>query len=136
MTRQKQGDLRSIRTKGVYAQVRILGLPLALLFLCTGCSSDIPTPERPEAVPSSAVWAGGPDGGTWFDCGAGGNNRWNQCTVYADVSGVVLESGKFQLQAEKRAARKDELKYTFYTLGEIHLSDNQALIRIDGPKDE
>jgi hypothetical protein len=43
-------------------------LAVALLSaLSQGCSGRN-APERPSAVPSSAVWAGGADGGAWIDC--------------------------------------------------------------------
>lgn len=114
---------------------------MLLLLGLFGCSRSIPSPERPKNVPATAVWAGSAKGagwekgGEWFDCDYSRGRNWNNCTVYADVSGVVLESGRFRLQDEKRAARKEELQYTFYTLGEIHLSNNQMLVRIDKPQE-
>jgi hypothetical protein len=109
---------------------------MMLLLTLFGCSRSIPAPERPKNVPATAMWSGGPDGGDWFDCDYDPKRDWNNCTVYSDVTGVVGESGRFRLKDEKRAARKEELRYSYYSLGEIHLSNNQMLVRIDKPNDE
>ena len=103
---------------------------IILIYLPIGCTitSD---PDRPQNVPASAVWSGGPDGGNWFDCDSEKNSAYNNCTVYADVTGAVIETGKYQLKVEKRAATKNELQYAYYSVGEINLRNNMLLTRID-----
>jgi hypothetical protein len=63
----------------------------------------IPVPARPSGVPHNAHWSGGPDGGNWFDCVHANLDIWS-CSVYADVTGVLVASGKYKLtaQSEKR----------------------------------
>jgi hypothetical protein len=102
---------------------------IVLIILLSGCTS-VSEPERPPSVPMTAVWSGGPDGGNWFDCDSKRDSEYNRCTVYADVTGVVLESGRYQLRDEKRAAMKNELQYAYYSLGEINLRNNKLLLRV------
>lgn len=102
---------------------------LSLVFACTYGGAH--TPERPTTVPQTAIWAGGPHGGDWFDCDAISGASHNRCTVYADVTGVVLESGQYRLREEKRAARPDELQFADYSIGEINLRNNKALVRVE-----
>jgi len=60
-------------------------------------------PARPERVPKSAVWAGGPDGGAWIDCRPAAKEPYLQydCTIYYE-SGTIWSSGAFVV-AEGRA---------------------------------
>lgn len=51
-------------------------------------------PVRPQNVPGSALWAGGPDGGMWVDCRVAEGLEL-ECHVYADVTGVLVEGGRF-----------------------------------------
>lgn len=102
---------------------------VVLIILFSGCTG-VSDPERPPSVPTTAIWSGGPDGGNWFDCDSKNNSEYNYCTVYADVTGVVLETGHYQLRDEKRAAAKSELQYAYYSEGEIYLKNNKVLIRV------
>jgi hypothetical protein len=43
----------------------------------------------------------------------------------------VLESGQYRLREEKRAARPDELQFADYSIGEINLRNNKALVRVE-----
>jgi hypothetical protein len=104
-------------------------IPIVVLIMLSGCTG-VSDPERPGNVPATAIWSGGPDGGNWFDCDSGKNSEYNNCAVYADVTGVVIESGKYQLKDERRAATKNELQYAYYSVGEINLKNNKLLIRI------
>ena len=102
-----------------------------LLTSLVGCTGGAVL-KRPKNVPGTAVWSGGPDGGDWFDCAVGESTMFNNCTVYADVTGAVVESGRYQLKGSNRAATKDELQYAYHSKGEIFLKNNKALIRL-GP---
>lgn len=101
---------------------------LGFLVLLVGCQHTPPT--RPSNVPATAVWSGGPDGGDWFECESTQSSH-NRCTVYADVSGAVVESGRYQLKGERRAASKEELKYAYHSKGHIFLQGNKVLEKID-----
>lgn len=52
-------------------------------------------PERPSGVPAGAYWAGGADGGNFYDCRfeAGAMS----CTIYDDRSGRRSFEGRFEL---------------------------------------
>jgi hypothetical protein len=107
---------------------------LCLLFMAAlwlGCGMSATQPTRPKNVPPAAIWAGGPDGGNWFWCDFVLDRSWNKCSVYADVTGALLEKGQFQLKDEGRAAAEAELQFAYYSLGEIHLANNRTLVRID-----
>jgi hypothetical protein len=108
--------------------MRIYSIVITVMLL-GGCA-HVSSPERPPNVPASAVWSGGPDGGNWFDCDTKQDSEYNHCMVYADVTGIVLESGRYQLRNEKRAATKNELQYAYYSEGEIYLKNKKTLIRI------
>jgi hypothetical protein len=41
--------------------------PLPFILFLMGCSASSP-PPRPRGLPSTAIWAGGSDGGAWMDC--------------------------------------------------------------------
>lgn len=107
--------------------MRILPI-IFMFFILSGCS--VSDPERPPSVPEAAVWSGGLDGGNWFNCDSKLDSEYNSCTVYADVTGVVLETGRYQLKNEKRAAMKNELQYSYFSAGEINLNNNKVLVRI------
>ena len=105
-----------------------------LIFLpfIMSCSRHYTAPERPENVPASAVWAGN-EKGDWFDCDYNQERDWNNCTVYADVSGAVVESGRFQVEGRKRAAIPSELQFAYHTLGKIILKNGKMLINQNPP---
>lgn len=105
----------------------------SLSVLC-GCARSDKPPERPKGVPTTAVWSGGMKGGDWFDCDYDPNRTWNNCTVYADVTGAVIESGRFQIRGSNRPATPEELKYAYHSLGEIYLKNEKILVRIDSPE--
>jgi hypothetical protein len=82
---------------------------------------------KPEGVPSSAVWAGGADGGAFFDCAPSQKNEPNVCTVYHDSTGAIYMKGKFVLQGQGRGAKADELKYNSADGNKIYLEHNLVL---------
>ena len=81
-------------------------LMVAFLILLTGCATTA-APPRPQGVPTSAVWAGGADGGAWIQCKpvAKEPHLHYDCTVYFE-SGSVWVSGGFVV-AERKSG-KDE----------------------------
>jgi hypothetical protein len=56
-------------------------------------------PKRPQNVPSSARWEGGPDGGNWFECAKETDAKY-RCSVFADVTGVLIVSGLYTVVPE------------------------------------
>lgn len=100
----------------------------ALLF---GCGNEGHPPERPQGVPSEAVWAGGLDGGSFVLCQIDLTRKVNTCTVYNDFSGQVVEHGDFRLKGEDRAARLEELNYSWADGGGmIGLKGGRTLVRV------
>ena len=66
-----------------------------LVGVTSGCSEgEQRPPVRPSQVPTDARWVGGVDGGDWISCQhqSGISMR---CHIYADVTGVVVDSGVF-----------------------------------------
>ncbi|HLK64256.1 MAG TPA: hypothetical protein VKU19_12500 [Bryobacteraceae bacterium] len=82
------------------------------LGLCRSC--DYSPRHRPNSVPANAVWAGGPDGGSYFFCGVDMERGVNPCTVWNDETGSVIVSGDFWISGQDRAATADELRFGWY----------------------
>jgi len=101
---------------------------ISISVLLFGCRQHGPT--RPAGVPVAAVWAGGADGGAFFNCAPSQNGGPNLCTVYSDSTGAIYMSGKFILQGQARGARSDELKYASADGKRIYLEHNLVLTPI------
>ena len=89
---------------------------LAVICAVVGCQAK--APQRPTKVPASAIWAGGPDGGSWIDCAKEDSGTTYSCTVYNDSSGDVEAQGKYRLQGLPAAPA--QLKFTGFD-GEVIL---------------
>ena len=61
--------------------------------------SVVQPPKRPQNVPSSARWEGGPTGGNWFECAKEAGAKY-RCSVFADVTGVLIVSGLYTVVPE------------------------------------
>jgi hypothetical protein len=114
---------------------------LFLLALCTAVAAGLfvvylkygepmRPPIRPNSVPQAALWIGGPDGGAWIECRAIGGQRSKRffCSVYADVTGEILNKGAFHLQGESLDAIQLQRLMEAYTGDEIFLGDGRALV--------
>lgn len=73
------------------------------------------------------MWAGGADGGAFFQCVPSQKGEPNACTVYNDSTGAIYMSGKFVLQEQRRGAKADELKYESADGNKIYLKHNLIL---------
>lgn len=76
---------------------------LAALFMALGCTQSAGEPARPPAVPVSAFWLGGPDGGVFVALkprSAGGSYAG---TIY-HPDGSLWYSGEFRLRPAGAAA--------------------------------
>lgn len=109
-------------------------VPITGSLLMMACYRPYP-PARPDGVPNSATWAGGWDGGGWVTCSSDANADHNTCTIY-DEQGRTRGSALYKLKNLNRAARPEELKYTYVTgmaigleggLELMQLSANQAI---------
>ncbi len=67
--------------------------------------------KRHAGIPESAVWAGGYDGGAWFNCDVDQDRKVNRCRVYGEQSGELLIQADFRLKRLGRAATRSELRY-------------------------
>ena len=105
-----------------------LGL-VALALMLTGCSESNWEPnKRPAGVPPYAIWAGGPDGGSYIWCDVDAGRDVNTCTVWNDFTGSIVEKGDYRLLREHRAATKNELQFRWADrAGWIGLKDNKTL---------
>jgi len=100
------------------------------LGLCGFC--DYSPSHRPTGVPPGAVWAGGPDGGSYILCRVDSARDVNPCAVWNDFNGKVVERGDYRLLREKRAATVDELRFTWADRGGwIGLEHNKVLDNVD-----
>ena len=107
---------------------------LAAVAVAVGCGYRKVPPDRPTGVPAQAVWAGGPDGGSFILCEIELGRDVNTCTVYNEDTGQVMEQGDFRLKIEGRAARASELRYAWADWGGmIGLADGRTLQRVQTP---
>jgi hypothetical protein len=98
-----------------------------------GCKEHVP--PRPAGVPSSAVWAGGRDGGAFFLCTPSQNNEPNKCTVYDESTGEIYMSGEYILEGTERGAKAGELIYVAADGRRIYLRYDKTLSPVpnEGP---
>ena len=90
----------------------------ALLMVYSSCAPyDAGPKQRPNRVPKDAVWAGGPDGGSYILCDMDHEHDVNHCSVWNDFTGDLMEHGSYRLLHEKRAARADELRFLWADRG-------------------
>jgi hypothetical protein len=93
-----------------------------LVTIAVSCNSKPTAPPRPSLIPNAAVWAGGVDGGSFFECDVDTAHDVNRCLVYNDSTGDVAGGGFFRLSGANRAARADELQFQFFDGDDISLS--------------
>jgi hypothetical protein len=111
-----------------------LKLALVAVSALVSCGYRKVPPDRPPGVPSQAVWAGGLDGGSFILCDVDSERDVDNCTVYNEDTGQVIDRGAFKLRAENRAARAEELKYAWADWGGmIGLADQRVLKRVQLP---
>ncbi len=65
-------------------------------YYLTPGNGSVSVPSRPASVPPSAVWAGGQDGGAWFDCSMTGTTEGRFHFTIFDDGGNMWEEGLFQ----------------------------------------
>jgi len=94
-------------------------------FTGSGCYRSCP-PTRPGGVPGSAVWAGGLDGGGWVTCSVEAHSDPNVCTIY-DEEGRTQGPARYRLKKLNRAARTEELRFTYVTGQAIGLENGLEL---------
>jgi hypothetical protein len=99
-----------------------------MLLLEIGCYRPYP-PPKPNGFPIEAAWAGGLDGGGWVHCSTPSPD-YNECTTF-DEDGRTTGPGLYVLKRESRAARQEELKYTYVTGKVVGLQGGLELERVD-----
>jgi hypothetical protein len=100
---------------------------MMLATLSTSCAKY--PPDRPRAVPESAKWAGGWDGGSWIDCSLLAKGAYNYCQIF-DEGGSLLYASNYRLRNLNRAAVADELRYRYVDGTTILLQAGLALVPI------
>jgi hypothetical protein len=132
MTRMKLVPrTRRLRLRNHNRIAHCLILSVVVNVLMNGCYRAYP-PARPESVPSSAVWAGGLDGGGWVSC-SNDLRAYNVCTIY-DEEGRTQGPSRYRLKDFDRAALPNELHYTHCTGKAIGLEGGMELVRISTEK--
>lgn len=91
-------------------------------------------PERPEKVSKTAIWAGGADGGYWFDLvNYDKKNKVYLITIFEEKKGEVVLDGKFIQKDSCDNLTKDNKilkKINYFANNEIVL-DNCILIKVE-----
>lgn len=115
--------------KKLIVGIAVLIIGLVLFFVIM--NNKIEQPERPENVPTSAVWDGGVDGGNWIACNnVDSTNNLFFCKVYEDYSGKMIYQGKMKLEGEITSEKKLIKLLGIYSGNEIYLKDKRKLIAI------
>jgi hypothetical protein len=132
MTRVKlipRTQRRTLPNNAWIAHCLILSVTVSVMMI--GCYRVYP-PARPGGVPSSAVWAGGLDGGGWVTC-SNDFKEYNVCTIY-DEEGWTLGPSRYRLKGSDRPASPNELHYTYLTGKAIGLEGGLELVQISTEK--
>lgn len=89
-------------------------------------------PERPQNVPTIAIWYGGVDGGDWIFCSPTDSvGSVFQCTVFSDYDGSELARGRFQLNNGSITVEELRQIISYYSGEYIHLNDGRFLHPVD-----
>lgn len=117
----------------------VCAIALAVLYLVSRDFS-VRAPDRIRGVPDEAVWAGGPDGGSWFLCkDSQMGPSYYDCEVYNDFDASFVTRGSYVLRSytwddnEKREVHEEvksvkELKFNYYDGYIITLLDSLLLL--------
>jgi hypothetical protein len=105
----------------------VVALSLLVLLLGTGCHRQGHEPARPKGVPPEAVWAGGPDGGSFFLCIYDKSTGTYQCTVYNDFTGKVDATGHFKASGSANMQGSGALEYSGFDGRTIYLKNGGIL---------
>lgn len=98
---------------------------LGSLIACSGGSLE--PKVRPSKVPSSAVWAGGADGGAYVHCSVDIKRNVDVCEIWDDYTGQSTGPADYQLEHEHRAATEAELKFLGAASPYIFLTNGRVL---------
>jgi hypothetical protein len=89
----------------------ILAVSFSVMMGCVQSDSEAP-PKRPTEVPASAVWAGGPDGGSWIDCKSGSAKDVYECRIYGDPKGTLWAAGNYLLRSSSWNEQRGSADYS------------------------
>lgn len=123
-------------------------LALVVLVACTACvtvSSTVTPPPRPKGLPAHAVWAGGPDGGSFIACTPSTTNDEKDplaydCEIFLEHTGEREAHGLFVVRDVAWDEQKREpvftipstlpqaLVYSAWDGTTIHLDAGRALL--------
>ena len=99
-----------------------------ILFALVACSDQsYVLHNKPENVPASAVWVGGPDGGVYVDLEPMKEDGFYYATIYADQTGAIWYRGR--LKSEKALVNFNPRKSSAYSFW-----DGENLVLSDGVK--
>jgi|SRR5579863_1081448 hypothetical protein len=91
---------------------------LVVTMLIASCDrNQAKPPRRSPGVPEAAVWAGGPDGGSFILCEVNSAASMNTCRVWNHQTGALVESDDHRLLKEDRTATIAELNYAWADRG-------------------
>lgn len=101
--------------------------------LLSGCDiqsngeSTLP-PERPEAVPETAIWIGGADGGVFIEVSETDKENLYTGSVYHDHNGDVWYQGEFKYTGDKAFEPDERSSYRSWDGTVLYLSNQGRLI--------
>lgn len=81
-------------------KIKFFYIYIPVLLILISCGEKFTPPEKPQNVPTSAVYAGGPDGGTWIDCIRKRQSKFVYlCKRYDEETGLKASEGFYKLKS-------------------------------------
>lgn len=89
----------------------------------------IQPPERPASVPFNAIWAGGPDGGSWILCERDPDpiRSTYRCSIFHDFTGELVASGLYEAKGSDIDTIDFDKELAGFDGDVIHLRDHSTL---------
>ena len=129
--RTKQAPFRAFLTTAVLATLFFVSAWYFLFGPAKGMAPSV----RPAGVPKDATWVGGADGGAYVRCSVDEARNVDQCAVWNDFTGDLIESGDYRIRGQARAATEQELRTISFPDfdGHIYLEKEMVLDRMQPP---
>ncbi len=106
-------------------------LLLTILFACDIQHEEVQAPPRPESVPATALWIGGPDGGVFVKVSMTKVKNIYFGTIYFDSNGEICYQGPFRYTGDDAFEVDDKSSYSGWDGDYLFLTNHEKLIAID-----
>ncbi|KJY95674.1 hypothetical protein [Pseudoalteromonas ruthenica] len=102
-------------------------LALLFVFFLSACDqSSTYEPTRPDDVPASSLWIGGPDGGVYAEIREDDGDYSG--TIYFDSTGEIWYEGAFEYTGKEPFEVDNKASYTAWDGTILYLSNGKQLV--------